>query len=60
MFHVKHKRWIALTALVIIFMAAGSMDYQAELDEERIYRTNVCEGFWPDYKNLQPFCGDDR
>ena len=57
---MKHKRLIAFVVLVIAFMAASSMDYQAELDEERIYRTNVCDGLWPDYKNLKPLCGDDE
>lgn len=57
---MKHKRLLAFVVLAIAFMAAGSMDYQAELDEERIYRTNVCEGFWPDYKHLKPVCGGDK
>lgn len=53
---MKHKRLIAFAVLIIAFMGAGSIDYQAELDEERIYRANVCDGIWPDYKGLEPSC----
>lgn len=53
---MKHKRIIAFVVLLIAFVGAGSMDYQAELDEERIYRANVCDGIWPDYKGQEPSC----
>tara|TARA_A100001388_G_scaffold174127_1_gene130188 strand:+ start:293 stop:484 length:192 start_codon:yes stop_codon:yes gene_type:complete len=53
---MKHKGFIAFVVLIIAFMGAGSIDYQAEIDEERIYRANVCDGIWPDFKGQEPSC----
>ena len=46
--------------LTLIFIAAlgwiGKTDYQDELDEEQRYIEFVCDGTWPDYRNLEPEC----
>lgn len=56
---MKSKR-LVFVVLFLAFLAAGSLDYQSEVEEETIYHTNVCDGFWPDYKDLKPVCGGDK
>jgi len=46
--------------LTMIFIAVlgyiGETDYQDELADERRYIEFVCDGVWPDYRNLNPEC----
>ena len=50
------KSVLALFAVLAILAIVGTMDYQDELAEEQRYVTFVCDGTWPDYKNLKPEC----
>ena len=34
----------------------GNMDLEDELNEERHYAEMVCDGHWPDYKDISPEC----
>jgi len=34
----------------------GNLAYEDSLSQAELYRTMVCEGTWPDYKNLNPTC----
>ena len=44
----------------MIFLIAlglvGNGDYQDELAEEAFYKEMVCDGNWPDYKELGVIC----
>lgn len=49
----------ALIALVIFLIAMGLVgngDYEDELAEEAFYEEMVCDGKWPDYKQLGVIC----
>lgn len=48
-----------LSILVAILLALGwigNQDYQDELIEEQTYLEDVCDGIYPDFKNLKPQC----
>ena len=48
-----------LSILVAILLALGwigNQDYQDELIEEQTYLEDVCDGIYPDFKNLKPKC----
>ena len=47
---------LIVAALSLILALAGEMDHREAQDEALIYQTMVCEGTWPDYKNLAPRC----
>lgn len=50
---------MALIALVIFLTAMGVVgraDYEDELAEETFYNQMVCDGNWPDYKDLGVSC----
>ena len=47
---------ILIAFLSMIFALAAEIDYREAQDEALIYKTMVCEGVWPDYKNLAPRC----
>ena len=34
----------------------GNLAYEDALSQADLYQTMVCEGTWPDYKNLNPSC----
>jgi hypothetical protein len=34
----------------------GNLAYEDSLSQADLYQTMVCEGTWPDYKNLNPSC----
>tara|TARA_B100000242_G_scaffold42787_2_gene25515 strand:+ start:1221 stop:1394 length:174 start_codon:yes stop_codon:yes gene_type:complete len=51
------KNIITISIILLILGIVGNMDFQDELNEERIYRDNFCQGVHPDYKNLNPDCG---
>ena len=39
-------------ALLAVAGWAGQSDYEHELLEQRAYAEKVCDGTWPDYKQL--------
>ena len=48
-----------LSILVVILLALGligNQDYKDELIEEQRYLKDVCDGIYPDFKNLKPKC----
>lgn len=40
----------------LILLVVGDMGYKDELVERDHYTLMVCEGAWPDYKNLNVEC----
>lgn len=53
------EKRLALIALVIFLTAMGVVgraDYEDELAEETFYNQMVCDGNWPDYKDLGVSC----
>jgi len=54
MIHIKIA--LGLIAFVIVFGLVGAMDYEDAVQAEIRYATMVCDGAWPDYKNLNPDC----
>lgn len=51
--------WIAgamALAGFLIFGIVGNMDYEDAKNDGAFYAQMVCEGTWPDYKNLSPVC----
>ena len=55
---MKYKIALLLFAIIAIG-AVGSGDMQDEIAEEQFYTEMVCDGHWPDYKNLEPECHVD-
>ena len=47
------KQVLTIAAVIAVFGAVGEMDYR---DELRQYQTMVCEGTWPNYKDLEVDC----
>lgn len=45
---------VAFLSMILALM--GEMNYREVQDEKLIYQLMVCEGTWPDYKNLSPRC----
>ena len=43
-------------ALLVLLAIASDLDLREADDQAVIYQTMVCEGTWPDYKNLSPRC----
>ncbi len=43
-------------ALAILFMLASSLSVQDEIAEGTHYTEMVCQGHWPDYKEISPDC----
>ena len=50
------KSFLLVSAVLVMLAIVGTMDYEDELAEEQRYVTFVCDGTWPDYKNLKPEC----
>ena len=50
------KSFLLVSAVLVMLAIVGTMDYEDELREERHYSEMVCDGTWPDYKNLKPEC----
>ena len=42
--------------LSFILALMGELDFQDAQEEELIYQMMVCEGTWPDYKDINPKC----
>lgn len=47
---------IGIIVVVGLFMLASSMDYADEFAEEEHYMKMVCDGYWPNYRNLVFTC----
>lgn len=47
---------LALAAVLAVFGLVGEMDYQDELKEMEHYEAMVCDGNWPNFKNLEVNC----
>lgn len=52
------KTALVIVSLTVILGLVGMMDYQDAKLESVLYKHNVCEGIWPDYKNLKVKCND--
>lgn len=50
------KTLLSIAAFITVFGLVGNMDYQDELKEQDRYHTMVCEGSWPNYKDLEIDC----
>lgn len=50
-------RYILLVAVfVVMYGVVGTMDYNDAVQAEKRYAQMVCDGLWPDYKNLNVEC----
>jgi len=54
----KRAALIALVIFLIVLGLVGNADYEDELAEEAFYVEMVCDGKWPDYKELGVTCED--
>ena len=48
-----------LVMLLLFFILLGLMgqqDYEQEIQDAETYKNMVCDGYWPDYKNLELNC----
>ena len=50
------KTLFALVALIGAIGVVGTMDYQNELKEAEHYAAMVCDGNWPNYKEIEVDC----
>ena len=46
--------------IAVLFLVIGTMSYKDSLADAEQYTIMVCEGTWPDYKNINPDCGSDK
>jgi hypothetical protein len=44
--------------LAFLYFAVSTMDYNDQVSQGNHYTTMVCSGHWPDYKQINPECGD--
>ena len=51
---MSEKACLIFAAVVLLLVAActapGPDDYEAALEQQRLYNEMVCEGFWPPYE----------
>lgn len=51
---------LALMLMAALFFALyavmSTMSYNDEASLEKQYKSNVCDGIWPDYKGIEPDC----
>lgn len=47
---------LVAAALLAVFGIVGDMDYQAEMKEAESYADMVCNGHWPNYKDIDVNC----
>lgn len=54
------KRFAVAIGFVLIYsiIKIGAMDYEDARGAEQHYNEMVCAGYWPDYDNRQPDCGE--
>jgi hypothetical protein len=50
---------VGIVVCVSLFGWASSMDYEQAMLDQAVYVQFVCEGTYPDYKNLEPECDND-
>lgn len=50
------QTFLIIAAFFAAVLLVGSMSYQDMVEEDAFYTQMVCEGTWPDYKNLSPVC----
>ena len=55
----KSTKIILGAVLFLILGIIGNMDYHDAVLAERHYVTMVCDGFWGDYKGLEPECDSE-
>ena len=46
--------------IAVLFLVIGTMSYKDSLAEAEKYRDMVCDGTWPDYKDINPDCGGEE
>jgi len=47
---------LLMIALFAIVVFVSNMSYEDELNQYVYYEAMVCEGYWPNYKNLDVQC----
>ena len=52
------KNLSILAAILLALGWIGNQDFQDELIEEQRYLEDVCDGIYPDFKNLKPKCSN--
>jgi O-antigen/teichoic acid export membrane protein len=50
------RHMLIAMAFIAVFALIGEMGYQDALIEQEIYAELVCDGTYPDYKNINPEC----
>lgn len=53
------KALFTVVALIAVIGMVGTMDYQDELREAEHYEAMVCNGHWPNYKNIEVNCNEN-
>ena len=54
----KILRVLVVIVILILIAWAGDGDFDEEERQAKYYKHNVCLGVWPDYKKLNPDCGN--
>lgn len=52
--------YCAVIVVLLLIGMMGNLEYEDELAEQAFYEEMVCEGKWPDYKNLEVKCEAER
>ena len=53
------NKLIIFLGILMAFLIVSNMDYQNELVGEQAYKRDVCEGIYPNYKNLKLDCKEN-
>ena len=48
----------AVVMVAAVFVTVSTMDYSDAVAASDRYAEMVCGGYWPDYDNRQPECGE--
>ena len=51
---------VAMSAVAALFGIVGSMDYADAKAEADHYEQMVCDGYWPDYRGVNPVCDGEQ
>ena len=46
--------------IAVLFLVIGTTSYKGSLADAEQYSIMVCEGTWPDYKDINPDCGSEK
>lgn len=49
-------KYIIITLAILLVGIVGRLDYKDEITEENQYTRMVCQGAWPNYKDLNINC----